>query len=198
MTHPTDDERLAALQEAARALPREMEPPPTLLGRVQAEIARKQVRPLSTEAHRTGAPSVAVRRWMLAAAALVLIVGTSAITFMLSNRGLPTDPFDGGPPIVTLPAGNTPARTTAMFATLDEYEVVARELSAAIATSRSKLRPETVAAVDRSLRTIDDAIAEARTALAKDPASGVVYELLLGMYRQKIDLLKRSAALAAS
>ena len=53
-------------------------------------------------------------------------------------------------------------------------------------------------AVERSLRTIDDAIAEARSALAKDPASGVVYELLLGMYRQKIDLLKRSATLAAS
>lgn len=195
MTHPTDDERLAALQEAARALPREMEPPPELLGRVQAGIAQRQVRPLNADTRVRVVRGVATRRWMLAAAALVLIVGTSAITLMLANRG---GSQDGEFTTTGILAGNTPARTTAMFATLDEYDVVARELAAAITKHRGTLRPETVAAVNRSLRTIDDAIAEARTALAKDPASGVVYELLLGMYRQKIDLLKRSAALAAS
>ena len=199
MTDPTDDERLAALQDAARALPREMEPPPDLLARVQGEIARRQVRPLSNGRGTGATPRTAARRWMLAAAALVLIGATSALTLMLARRGgAPATEYTAGSSVSVVPLGTSPARTAAMFAALDQYDIAARELSAAMARKHGKLRPETVAAVDRSLRTIDDAIAEARAALATDPASGVVYELLLGMYRQKLDLLKRSAALAAS
>ena len=199
MTDPTDDDRLAALQDAARALPREMEPPPELLARVRGEIARRQMRPLS-DGRGTGAkPRTAARRWMLAAAALVLIGATSALTLMLARRGgAPATAHTAGSSASVVPLGTSPARTAAMFAALDQYDVAARELSAAMAGQHGRLRPETVASVDRSLRTIDDAIAEARSALAADPASGVVYELLLGMYRQKLDLLKRSAALAAS
>ena len=199
MTDPTDDDRLAALQEAARALPREMEPPPELLARVQGEIARRQVRPLSEGRGTGGTPRTAARRWMLTAAALVLIGATTALTLMLARRSASsTTEYTDGPPASAVPLGTLPERTAAMFATLDQYDVAAGELSAAMARQHGRLRPETVAAVDRSLRTIDDAIAEARSALAKDPASGVVYDLLLGMYRQKLDLLKRSAALAAS
>ena len=87
MTDPTDDDRLAALQDAARALPREMEPPPELLARVQGEIARRQVRPLSNGRGTGAKPRTAARRWMLAAAALVLIGATSALTLMLARRG---------------------------------------------------------------------------------------------------------------
>ena len=195
MTHPTDDERLAALQEAVRGLPREMEPPPELLAHVRAEIARRHLTPLGHGGGASGVPRFAARRWMLAAAALVLVTGTSVVTLVLARRG---NSSDRDFPITVMPVATSPARTAAMFATLDRYDAAARELSAAIAPQRGTLRPETVAAVDRSLHTIDDAIAEARTALARDPASGVVYELLLGMYRQKLDLLKRSAALAAS
>ena len=54
------------------------------------------------------------------------------------------------------------------------------------------LAPETVAQLKASLRTIDEAILEARNALARDPANKTLIEMLSGNYRQKVDLLRRT------
>jgi hypothetical protein len=54
------------------------------------------------------------------------------------------------------------------------------------------LAPETVAQLKASLRTIDEAILEARNALARDPANKMLIEMLSGTYRQKVDLLRRT------
>jgi hypothetical protein len=43
-----------------------------------------------------------------------------------------------------------------------------------------------------SLRTIDEAILEARNALARDPANAMLIEMLSSTYRQKVDLLRRT------
>jgi len=56
----------------------------------------------------------------------------------------------------------------------------------------SVLAPETVAQLRASLRTIDEAILEARNALARDPANKVLIEMLSANYRQKVDLLRRT------
>ena len=42
------------------------------------------------------------------------------------------------------------------------------------------------------LRTVDEAILEARNALARDPANKTLIEMLSGTYRQKVDLLRRT------
>jgi hypothetical protein len=54
------------------------------------------------------------------------------------------------------------------------------------------LAPETVVQLRASLRTIDEAILEARNALARDPANRVLIEMLSASYRQKVDLLRRT------
>jgi hypothetical protein len=54
------------------------------------------------------------------------------------------------------------------------------------------LAPETLAQLKSSLRTIDEAILEARNALARDPANKTLIEMLSGTYRQKVDLLRRT------
>jgi len=56
----------------------------------------------------------------------------------------------------------------------------------------SVLAPETVAQLKASLRTIDEAILEARNALARDPANKVLIDMLSANYRQKVDLLRRT------
>jgi anti-sigma-K factor RskA len=56
----------------------------------------------------------------------------------------------------------------------------------------SVLSPETVAQLRASLRTIDEAILEARNALARDPANKVLIDMLSANYRQKVDLLRRT------
>src|SRR4029077_19718227 len=57
----------------------------------------------------------------------------------------------------------------------------------------ASLAPETVAQLKASLHTIDEAILEARSALARDPANKMLIEMLSGTYRQKMDLMRRTA-----
>jgi hypothetical protein len=59
-------------------------------------------------------------------------------------------------------------------------------------SQRDVLAPETVAQLNASLRTIDEAILEARNALARDPANKMLVEMLSASYRQKVDLLRRT------
>jgi hypothetical protein len=54
------------------------------------------------------------------------------------------------------------------------------------------LAPKTVAQLKASLRTIDEAILEARNALARDPSNRLLIEMLSANYKQKVDLLRRS------
>lgn len=208
MTNPMDDDRGAAAEsmaQAARALPREVEPPAELWTGVQAEIARRQVvhaigGQRAPEAPGTGSRAtmvtIGVPRWTLQVAASLVLFAAGTL-LVLNMRG-PSGSEPRQEITAVTPVKATPAQAAAMIATLDQYDAAAKDLSAALAAKRSQLRPATVAAVEQSLRTIDTAIGEARAALEKDPASGAVYDLLLGMYRQKIELLKRSAALAAS
>ena len=57
------------------------------------------------------------------------------------------------------------------------------------------LAPETVVAVERSLQTIETAIAEAREALARDPGSETLARLLVAGHDQKVELLRHATRL---
>jgi len=52
--------------------------------------------------------------------------------------------------------------------------------------------------VERSLATIDTAIAEARVALTSDPGNQALVEILSSNYERKVDLLQRATELAPS
>ena len=59
--------------------------------------------------------------------------------------------------------------------------------------SRDSLNPRTVLILERNLQVIDDAIREARTALAADPANALLNAHLAGARQRKLDLLRRAA-----
>ena len=61
---------------------------------------------------------------------------------------------------------------------------------------KGSLAPETVAQLETSLRTIDGAILEARNALARDPANKSLVEMLSSRYRQQVNFLRRTPAIA--
>ena len=52
--------------------------------------------------------------------------------------------------------------------------------------------PEARSSVDHDLRVIDDAIAEVKDALVRDPNNPALRRLLASSYRQKVELLKRA------
>ena len=59
------------------------------------------------------------------------------------------------------------------------------------------MSPATVRTVERALTVIDSAIAEARAALAADPANAALIDILSAHYERKVDLLQRATELSS-
>jgi hypothetical protein len=62
---------------------------------------------------------------------------------------------------------------------------------------RGQLDENTIAIVEHNLQIIDQAIAQARQALASDPANTYLSSHLVEARRRKLDLLRRAAALTS-
>jgi hypothetical protein len=67
---------------------------------------------------------------------------------------------------------------------------VEQELLEELELRRGELRPETEAAVRASLQTIDSAITELRTEMARRPNDPALAQLLAEAYAHKVDLMK--------
>jgi hypothetical protein len=184
-------ESLQAIVAGARQLPRSIEPPAEAWIGIRSAIARDE--------NAVGAPGAAARfgerrRLYLAAAAVVLaaVLSSAGTAWYLSVRS----------PAGNLPAAmavNTSSETPSTLAafTIEEnnYLRTASRLQDLLDQQEGSLAPETVAQLRASLHAIDDAIIEARNALARDPANKLLVEMLSSSYRQKVDLLRRSTEL---
>jgi len=71
------------------------------------------------------------------------------------------------------------------------------ELDSIVRDRRSQLDTGTVAVIEKNLRIIDQAIAQSRAALARDPNSGFLHNQLNNALNQKIALLRTVALLPA-
>ena len=77
----------------------------------------------------------------------------------------------------------------------DQYDAAVADLERALNQGRGKLDKATIAVVEQNLQTIDQAIAQAREALASDPANSYLSSHLVEARRRKLDLLRRATAL---
>jgi hypothetical protein len=80
----------------------------------------------------------------------------------------------------------------------DVYDRAVADLERVLAENRSRLDTATVRVLEESVRTIDRALARARTALAQDPSNSYLNAHLAETMRRKLDLLRRAAALATA
>jgi anti-sigma-K factor RskA len=177
-------ERVRGLLASARALPREVAPPPevwsAVRGRLSAEARARSARPARWWHN----------GWLAAAAALVLVVGTMVATTRFASRGKAAKAQIAQP-------NPTPA-SPALFAVDRNYIVTIRELRAALDAQRTRLAPSTIQKVERSLTVIEAAIAEARAALAADPGNQALVDMLASQYERQLDLLQRATELSSS
>ena len=74
-----------------------------------------------------------------------------------------------------------------------QYDAAIADLERVLRDERERLDPRTVIVLERNLRVIDDAIAEARQALATDPANALLNAHLASARQRKLDLLRRAA-----
>jgi anti-sigma factor RsiW len=76
-----------------------------------------------------------------------------------------------------------------------QYDAAVVDLERALHRGRGRLDSSTIAIVEHNLQIIDQAIAQARQALAADPANSYLSTHLVEARRRKLDLLRRAAAL---
>ena len=172
---------LRALLRRAAQLPAEMEPSrdlwPGIQGRIAAEPART-ARPV---------PSVAPYGW-IAAAAILLVVLTSAVTLWVVRRQAPAKP----PQAVASP------ELAALRMSEPDYLQARKALYAALQQRRGSLSPQTVKILDQNLAAMDQALRAMKAALDKDPGNRGLAVLIESTYRQEIQVLMQAASLPAN
>jgi len=160
--------QLRALLAGARALPQAIEPARDLW----ASIERRTVQRATWNMQRVWWGGA-----LAAAAVLVIALGLYRL----------------------LPSSTTLYRPGQGWAAVQaDFDRTTGDLGLIVAAERERLRPETVALLERNLAIIDAAIAESRAALARDPASVELRGLFAAAARQKVELLRWAARLAAS
>lgn len=184
--------RVRELVAAAHALPREVAPPLEVWDAVRTRVASEA----RTRATLASPASRAMRwwhnGWLATAAVIVLVLGTA--TFMtLASRGRSAK-------AKAMQVAAPPASLTSpvLYAVDKNYVATIRELRATLDSQRSTLAPSTVRTVEHSLSVIDAAIAEARAALAADPANQYLVDILAAHYERQVDLLQRATELSSS
>lgn len=121
--------------------------------------------------------SVAHRRWMIPAAIAASLAGLAIAGALL----LPREPL-------LFVTAAVPA----------VYVQATGELEAILRDNKARLRPETVEALEASLRAIDSALAQADRALAADPANDYVTRSMGRLRDARLTVLRRAVAVATS
>jgi anti-sigma-K factor RskA len=180
-------ESLKGILARAADLPRSIDPPAEAWLNIRSAIERDKE--AVTADHRTS-ENVWRRPYVLAAAVVLAAVLSSGGTALyLNSRGTGSSPV----PATNPGNGATPATFVAFTIEENNYLRNVAVLQDLLDQQEASLAPETVAQLKASLRTIDEAILEARSALARDPANKTLIEMLSGTYRQKMDLMRRTA-----
>lgn len=211
---------LSAITTQAAALPN-LEPSRDLWPAIAQRITAPVVALPDTVARRAGRHSVRqpVRPWFLAPAALaaaaaVLIAVTASVTLVATRSGRPSarpslvaanTPAPAAQPAdaqvdIPAPAPRVANASAIRPNAVPVQEVYAREiaeLDSIARDRRSNLDTSTVAVIEKNLHIIDQAIAQSRAALARDPNSGFLHHQLNDALNQKISLLRTVALLPA-
>ena len=174
-------ERIRALVASAAALPREVAPPPAAWAALRSRVPSPESRVPIRWWH---------NGWLAAAAAIMLVVGSSMLT---RSTGKAKAAKLGRP-------NATATAVTAVTLTSVErrFAPTLAELHEVFESQRASLAPSTARTLEHSLAAIDTAIAEARRALAADPSSATLAQMLSGYYQRKVDFLKRATTISSS
>ena len=180
-----EEERgLRALLARVAEMPREMSPSRDLWPGIAERIAAVRSRPAAPAPRRIWSWSPAL---LAAAAAVVVALGGLARVW---------PPASG--PATTTGALHEAAWTTdpALLAAEREYARATGQLMAALEARKATLPPETMAAVEKDLTTIDAALRQVRGALRQDPDNAQLSHMLASTHQKKLDVLQRVVRLS--
>lgn len=185
-THDDNDE-LTAL---AKRLPAGIAPGRDLWPGIEAAIAG--------DANRRGtAGGHGWNRLLAQAAAVILLVGgSSSITWYVATSTTDaTPPPDAMQPLTAQPVSTGFAGRYELGA---EFVEARDSLAARLEEELERLPPETRSEVRQNIVRIRAAIHEINLALAEEPDSALLQELLVSMYREELTVMRRVEGLASA
>jgi len=184
---------LRAIATRARQLP-ERAPASDLWPGIAARLEPRRA-PHDLRAFLLGGTRVSVSMPQLAAAAVALmLLSAGTVWLVLGRHAAPRDGTPGaGAPSLTANAPHDGSATVDFgFA---RYDAAIADLERVLSEHRSQLDPATVRVIESNLRIIDRATAQARRALAADPANPYLNGHLAEQMRRKVELLRQATAL---
>ena len=180
-------ESIRALRARLQALPQAIEPPRDLRPVIRAAIdaavpsADPSAGPPPRPVPRWRDRAIASMRWPLAAAALLLVAVTAAITFALTRRraAAPAVAYS-----VYAPA------FASVLAIAERYDRATTELQRIVDEQRTHLSPATIRILEDNLRILDRAVSESKAALEGDPGNAALSAMLISAYEKKLGVLR--------
>ncbi len=187
---PELEAELREIARAARELP-ELAPSRDLWSGIAARIEAPVVA-LPTSVTHTAPQRATTLPWRrLAIAASLLVATTAGITYAIARHNNAAEIAANTDSLtVTAPLPGAPVE---QVSTLSAEQTFDREISALrkiVDERRKDLDPATAAVLTKNLKVIDAAIAESKAALAKDPASVFLMDMLTHAYDSKLQLLR--------
>jgi hypothetical protein len=162
-----DREPVTRVDEALDLLPRDIEPPRDLWRGIEARLEPRAVR--------------GARRWpWLAAAGVLLVIGSSLITANLVRREAP----------VTAQIAIEPPDAASMRTAFGPgYVAIRQQLADSLAARINRLPPGARAKLEANLAELHRATAEINAALELNPGDPLLEELLINSYQDELAVL---------
>ncbi len=127
--------------------------------------------------------------WAQAAAVLLLVGGSSGVTYLAITEDLsPLPPVAGGPTLVFEPVSGS---FGSMYNLGPDYQDARRSLAAKVDEELGRLTAEERNEVQKNIDVIRAAIEEINKALAAEPDNALLQKLLLSTYRDELGLMMR-------
>jgi anti-sigma factor (TIGR02949 family) len=171
------------LRRRAARLPRSLDPPRDLWPEIATRIVAETV-----------VRGRFVRRALMAAAAVALLVG-SVVTAYMVGRGQTGSTVENRQDVETGPSEIVLASFEELG--VDDYVATRSELLGAFEARRDDLSPETLEVLMANLKVIDDAMGKIAEALGEEPDNEFLMKQLAAAYRRQINLMEMAVRLPA-
>ncbi len=169
-----DDELMAAAAE----LTTEVKPDRDLWPDIEQAISQP-AKPARTEWNSV---------WAQAAAVILLVGGSSGVTYLAVTKDTAALPPMSGPNLIFEPVSGS---FGSMYNLGPDYQDARRSLSAKVDKELSRLTPEQREEVQKNIDLIRTAIDDINKALAEEPDNAFLQKLLLSTYREELGLMMR-------
>jgi hypothetical protein len=172
------------LDEALASLPKDVAPERDLWSGIRAEIEKT---PIAAPARVSPVQS----NWFRLAAAVLLVVGTSFVTFYVTRQSMQTPIAQTAPESLPAPqVSGQPASFSFGTQRLGAGYVNARaELDKRFQQRLASLPPAARAKVENNLADLRRAAAEISATLAENPSDPLLQDLLMSTYQSELQLL---------